>query len=293
MTNHQEDVQGQDKTPRRLTLVSSLGSLLLAAALFWVHRVFHSQLALAQAADSLFDMVGGVALVWALHVSTRPADPEHPQGHSLAQPIAALVVAVLAGVLAGEVLHSAFTALFSVARPALAWPVAVVFGAKVVFKVAVVALASQFVARRRSPALAALRMDARNDVLVGSLALLGLILERAGLPRVDPALALGVAVYIAYAGLRLGRENASLLMGESASPARRQQLAALARSVPGVQAAGSVVAVWRGSLLHVQLSIAVDSSLTLRAAHDIGHAVEQRLLAEPDVGHVVAHVEPG
>ena len=279
-------------TPRRLSLAASLGSLLLAVALFWVHRVFHSQLALAQAADSLFDMVGGVGLVWAIHISTRPADPEHPQGHSLAQPVAALVVAVLAGVLAGEVLHSALGALFSVSRPAVDWPVAVVFGAKVVFKVMVVALASRSVARRRNPALAALRMDARNDVLVGSLALLGLILERAGLPRVDPVLALGIVVYIAYAGLRLGRENASLLMGESASVVRQQQLAALARSVPGVRAAGAVVAVWRGALLHVQLSAAVDSSLTLRAAHDIGHAVEQRLLAEPDVGHVITHVEP-
>ncbi len=108
----------------------------------------------------------------------------------------------------------------------------------------------------------------------------------------DAILALGVAVYIAYAGLQLGRENVSLLLGESASTERQQQLAEAARAVPGVHAASSVTAVWRGALLHVQLSVMVDGSLSVSAAHEIGHAVEQRLLTESDIGQVTVHIEP-
>ena len=121
---------------------------------------------------------------------------------------------------------------------------------------------------------------------------IGLCLDRVSLLRMDAILALGVAVYIAYAGLQLGRENVSLLLGESASTERQQQLAEAARAVPGVHAASSVTAVWRGALLHVQLSVMVDGSLSVSAAHEIGHAVEQRLLTESDIGQVTVHIEP-
>lgn len=286
------DAKGQDSAARGLMLATIIGSLLFAVALLAAHQFFHSQLALAQAADSLVDMMGGAALAWALRESSRPADPEHPQGHALAQPIAALVVAVLSGVLSAEVLRSACSALFGAARPILDWPLAAAFLGKVGFKSVIMLRASQLLRRRRSSTLTALRVDARNDVLVCSLALFGLILAHASLPRVDAVLAFGIAVYIAYSGLQLGRENASLLLGESASSERRRQLLETVHSVPGVQGAGSLVAVWRGALLHVQLNALVDGSLSLRAAHDLGHIVEQRLCAEPDVGQVAVHVEP-
>lgn len=289
---HLEEESQSVATPFRLTALTIAGSAVLALGLLGVYRAFQSQIALAQAADSLFDMIGGGGLMWALHHSQRPADQEHPQGHSLAQPVAALVVAVLAGVLAAEVLRSALSALLGAARPHLDWPAAGVFSAKVVFKTFIVIVCARSLRRRRNAALAALRMDARNDVLVGSLALVGLFLERVGLPRVDSILAIGIALYIAYAGLRLGRENASLLLGESATLERQQELTALAAAVPGVRGTSALLAVWRGSLLHVQLSIQVDPMLSLREAHAIGHAVETKLSAAPDVGPVVVHVEP-
>lgn len=288
----QQKNNGFDAASRGLLAATILGSLLLAVGLFGIYRLFHSQLALAQAADSLVDMLGGAGLLWALSASLQPADREHPQGHSLAQPVAALVAAVLAGVLAAEVVRSALGALLQASGPMFSWPVAAMFAAKVAFKGTIVALAGRLLRRRRNPILGALRMDARNDVLVGSLALLGLLAEHLGLPRMDPVLALGIAIYIAYSGLRLGRENASLLLGESASMSRQQELVALACTVPQVRAAKIIVAIWRGSHLHVQLSASVDGKLTLRTAHDIGVAVEQRLLEEPDVGLVTVHLEP-
>lgn len=282
----------EDDAPRRLTLCTIAGSAVMAAALCGIYFGFHSQLALAQAADSLFDMIGGAGLLWAVHHSQRPADPEHPQGHQQAQPVAALVVAVLAGVLAAEVLRSALGALLTAARPVIDWPVAAIFSSKVLFKLAIVAIAGRLLRRGRNSALSALRMDARNDVLVGSLAIVGLALDRLGLPRIDPLLSIGIAIYIAYAGLRLGRENVSLLLGESASSERQAELLSSARSVEGVCTAYALLAVWHGARLHVQLTATVDTSLSLAAAHAIGHAVEKQLQREPDVGEVIVHIEP-
>lgn len=287
-----QGLEQESAAPQRLTVVTIAGSALMAVGLCAIYFGFHSQLALAQAADSLFDMIGGAGLLWAVHHSRRPADKEHPQGHQQAQPVAALVVAVLAGVLAAEVLRSALSALLTAARPVIDWPVAGVFLSKVFFKLTIVGIAGRLLRRGRNSAISALRMDARNDVLVGSLAILGLVLDRLGLPRIDPLLSIGIALYIAYAGLRLGRENASLLLGESASVERQAELLARARQVEGVITAFSVLAVWRGARLHVQVTATVEPSLSLTAAHAIGHAVEKQLLQEADVGEAIVHIEP-
>lgn len=275
-----------------LIATTVLGSVALAGVLLAVHIRSGSQLALAQAADSLADTLGAAALLWAVRASARPPDEEHPTGHARAESIAALIVAVLVGVLAVEVLRSAVAALAGSTPVKLDWPVAAVFAAKVGFKAVILGRASTLLRHRRNPVLVALRTDARNDLLVGALALLGFVLTRVGLPRLDSILAIGVALYIAVSGLQLGRENVSLLLGKSVSPEHQQQLASQARSVAGVIGIQDVVAIWHGPWLHVQLTATVDDSLRLREAHAIGHAVERRLLMELEVRQVSVHIEP-
>ena len=59
-----------------------------------------------------------------------------------------------------------------------------------------------------------------------------------------------------------------------------------------MQRVDQVLATWHGATLHVYVEVAVDTALTVLDAHEIGHAVEAALLAEPDVGRAVAHVGP-
>ncbi len=276
----------------RLTYATIGGSLAASAALFAVHLLTGSQLALAQAADSLADMLSGAALVWAVRESAKPPDEGHPLGHGRAEPLAALVVAVLAGVLAIEVMRGAISALLSGATPELDWYVAAVFAAKVAFKLAISLVATWAARAQDNPVLDALRVDARNDVMVGGVALVGFALVRAGLPAVDAWLAVAVALYVAYVGVRLGRENVALLMGEAAPERRREELRALASGVEGVRRVDQLVATWSGALLHVHCDVAVDAPLSLIEAHAIGHAVEERLLREDDVARAVVHVGP-
>ncbi len=264
----------------------------MAGALVAVYVVSGSLLALAQAADSASDMFGGAALAWAVKEASRPADAEHPLGHARAEPLAALVVALLAGVLSVEVLRGAVVSLFTHARPVLDWPVAAAFAAKLVFKGIVFVLTGRALARRDNPALSALRVDARNDLLVSGLALFGFVLARWQLPEIDSWLAIGIAIYIGLSGVRLGRENLRFVMSEAAPGARHEELMKLAASIEGVRRVDLLIATWSGARLHVYVEIAVDGSMPVHAAHDVAHAVEERLAREEDVARVVVHVNP-
>jgi cation diffusion facilitator family transporter len=275
-----------------LSIANVVGSALAALALVLVFVVFHSELALAQAADSISDVLTGLLLAWAARAALAPPDDEHPFGHARAEPITALIVAVLGGVLATEVVRSAALAWMAGAHATLGWPVAAVFAGKVVFKLAVAAVATRSLRHRPSPVLDALRVDARNDAVVGSAALVGVGLARMGYPELDPILAIGVGVYVGISCIRLARDGVMMLLGTSAPALRRAELLACAMAVPRVSGVGKLVAIFYGTTLHVELDVWVDARLSLREAHDVAHAVESRMMQEPDVSHVVVHVTP-
>lgn len=276
----------------RLLIASSLTSVVLLVGLGFAWLVTGSALALAQAADSLSDALTGLGLLWALRLSQKPPDDEHHYGHQGAQPIAALVVAMLVGGLALEVGIQAITALVTGAVPALGWPVTAAIGIKAAIKLAFVRLASDPALLRQNSALRAFRVDAASDVVVGTASLLGLLAARyADLPSLDAWLALPVAAWIGFSGFRLARENIELLMGTAPPRPWQDELRAAVASMPGVRDVTNLRARSFGDGTHVWLEIRVDPELTVGRAHDLGEGVERRLLEREGVCDAVVHVD--
>jgi divalent metal cation (Fe/Co/Zn/Cd) transporter len=141
------------------------------------------------------------------------------------------------------------------------------------------------------PGVAALTVDARNDVLINSLALAGYFGARQGFPQLDAWLALPTVLWIGWSGWRLARDNVRLLMGEAPPLKRQDELTAIARTCAGVKEVPSLRAQHMGTELQVHIEIAVEESLTITQAHDIGESVRQRLEAEPDVGNATVHID--
>lgn len=285
-------VSGADDSRGRRIIGASVGvSALLFVLLGAAHVAFGSELALAQAADSLADVLTASALIWAIRLSQRPPDRDHPFGHQSAQPIAALVISVLTGVLAAEVLREAIGAILAGSAPTVTTSLLAVLSAKAALKAVFAGLALS-ASRRRAPALYAFFIDARNDVILGVTSVVGLGLSTwLGIPTLDAWLAIPVAGWIAWSGVSLGRENASLLMGAMPTADRIDTIRSLARSTPGVRRVASVQARHHGNEIHVWLEIRVDPELTVREGHDIGEAVERRLLAEEDIYRADVHID--
>lgn len=282
-----EQVTRTQRTIALITLVGS-GALVVGLALAWWH--YRSQLALALAADSFMDVFAAAVLTWTVIVAAKRPDKEHPFGHKRAEPIGGLVVAVIAGVLAIEVARSAIEALTSNQAVRLEWTVVGVFAAKAVFKAGIFGVVRR--ARHgKSPAMKALKVDARNDVLVSLLAIGGFAAAKQGLPTLDAWLALPVAAYIAWSGIELARDNVRYLMGEAPPEERQAELRDMALGVPGVHDAHDLRAHYLGTELQVHLHVIVSADLSVKQAHDIGEAVRVRLESEADVGNCLVHID--
>lgn len=278
---------------RRVVAITFLLNVLLCAGHFVVFWLSGSQVVLAQGADSLMDLAVGVVLMVSVHVAAQPRDENHPFGHQRAEPIGALVTAVLAAVLAIEVARSSVIALMHEVEPTIDGWVYVVLGAKLVVKLSLLLSVLRIRLALGSQAVDATRLDTLNDVLTTSSSIVGALLVRFGWPSADALLALPVAAYIGKNGYRLARESLRYLMGEAPDPSIREELRAKAASVEGVLDVPRLRAHWVGSVLHVEVTLLIAAGSSAAESHDIGLDVQKLLEADPRVGDAFIHVDTG
>ena len=259
-----------------------------AAAVYLSSR---SQLVLAQGSDSLLDMASGVILTLSVWVGRQPSDDNHPYGHDRAEPIGALVTAILAGVLAFEVLRSATGALLAGEHALMSANVAWILGAKLGAKGALLLWIRGARRRLTSSALGALWVDTRNDLVACASSLIGFGLVRAGYPLADGLLAVPVALYIGKSGFDLARDNLRFLMGEAPEAHVIEALRSIAQEVPGVVGLGALRAQYAGPSLHVEVEIEIEADNSATEAHDISVEVQDQLEGHELVGKVFVHVD--
>jgi cation diffusion facilitator family transporter len=273
-------------------MVTLVGSGVLSAALLAGYLATESQLAFAHFADSFLDLFATAILVWTVRVSEEPEDKNHHFGHRRAQPLGALVTAVLTGMLAVQVVQGAITSLVAHHEARLNVMLLAMFLAKAVLKAFMLVWGARLQRRAPSPAVKAIIVDSRNDVMSTLLAVVGYFAARNGYTQLDAWLALPVGVAIGWGGLQLALENTRLLMGEAPPASLQKQLLVLAQGVEGVRGTGGLRAHYVGTELHAHIEISVDANLTVGKAHDIGEAVRRTLEADGEVAHCSVHIDP-
>lgn len=289
------DYQPQPEQGRlyRQALILTLGGNLLLAVGKGVAAYVSGSVALyADAANSVSDVFYSLMMVLGLWVAQRPPDISHPQGHSRFEPLVGISVAFSMG-LAGY--EAARTALIRFQMGGLAVEAglpAVVLLISALIKVFMFLRIRTLARSLHSPTLATTAKDNLSDVLTSTAAFVGAFGSSLIHPLADPIAGFLVAAWIFRAAFLAVRENLGFLTGAGASEEVRQQIAAAAQEIPGVQAVHHLMAEYVGPQLVVDLHINVDTNLPLKDTHAIEDAVVARLEAIPEVDRAYVHIEP-
>lgn len=286
--------QSHPRAVRAVAIAAVALSLALLAGLLVVYVLHGSQLALSQAADSFADALSQFALVASLYVAARPPDEDHHYGHQRAEPIAALVAAVMIGVVSIEVIREAVGALLEASHPAMHWSLPMLFGIKAGAKIVlgVVCWRIDPDPEEHNPVLRAVFVDARNDAVLSLLSIGGYFAAKYGMPSLDAYFAIPIGLWIGWSAIDLATDTLPLLMGEAPSESRQRELDELVVGVEGVRSVRRIRVQHVGVELDLDVHVRVDPELTLRDANAIARRVEQRLVREDDVCSATVRVEP-
>ncbi len=279
----------------RAALVGLLVNLALGVAKLVAGLVTGSVALVSDAVHSLGDVFSSVVVIVALLVAQKPADREHPYGHTRADAIAASNAAVLLVLSAVAVAWEAVREFGVPHEPAPAWAMWLA-AANVVIMEGLFHY-KQWVGRRTgSAAVIVHAWDHRNDALSALAVLVGLGAAHFGGPSWswgDEVAALVVSVTIVWSGVRLFRQSASELMDLQADEPILQKVRAAALVVPGVLAVEKLWVRKSGMEYFADIHIEVDATMTVAEGHRIGHLVKDHLLeALPNLRDVLVHLEP-
>ncbi len=243
----------------------------------------HSPALLADGVNSTSDVVYYLVISVFMRLAQKPADAEHPYGHTQLDTIAALVVGAFVITTALAIFWDAVNDIYDLATgestfkgaASLALWIALF---TVVIKAALTIWTKRIGKRSGSATVQALAFDHRNDIFSAAAASTGIYLGRLGYPGVDPLAGAVVSVLILYTGIQIIRESTSNLMDTVAGKGLAESIYLLLGEIPGVKQIEEVQAHRFGIYLVINVTIGLEGSLTVAAGDEIASRVEKKLL---------------
>lgn len=271
-----------------VSVASTLAVLKLAA---WL--VTGSAAILSSLLDSLVDVAASGILLISVRHALRPPDRSHRFGHGKAEPLGAIAQAAFVG---GSALLLIFESAgrFITPTPIVEVPLGIaVMSISLVATVLLVVFQRSVARRTESTAIEADRLNYVGDTATSVVVLAVLVIgQRPGWLWLDPAAAIGVALWLLVSAARIARRAVDHLMDRELPQEDRVRIAAIVRADAEVAGLHDLRTRSAGGTRFIELHVEMEGSLTLWQAHTVCDRLEAALSdAFPDA-EVILHQEP-
>ena len=238
------------------------------------------------------DIIASLAVLVGLKISKRPPDDNHLYGHLRAETVASLVAAFIMVTVGIQVIYGAIESFFNqdtAKTPDSFTAYVALFSA--VFMYGVYRFNLSLSKKINSASIHAVAQDNRSDALVSIGAFVGIIGTNIGIPWLDAVAALIVGLIICKTAWEIFHD-ASLSLTDGFDEQLLEQIKQTILRTEGVKDLSEIKARMHGSEVLVEATVHVHPLLTVIQSHDITVAVEENLLHEHSIKHVIVHIEP-
>ena len=284
----------------KVTLVGSVGNVVLLTFKFLAAILGHSAAMVADAVHSLSDFITDIIVILFVRVSAKPQDESHDYGHGKFETLAsffvglALVAAATGIVVSGAVKFASWLRGESLPAPGrLALWAALV---SIVVKELLYRYTAHAGRRLDSPAVVANAWHHRSDALSSIGAAIGIggaILLGDRWTVLDPLASIVVGGMLVKVAVELLRGSMNELTESSLSADTEHEIEEVICSFPDVSEPHNLRTRKIGNRIAIEAHVRMDGATTLHAAHERASAIERRLKERFGAQtHVTIHMEP-
>lgn len=274
-----------------LSLVAALVTIALKASAYYLTG---SVSLLSDALESVVNFVAALMALAMLAIAARPADEMHAFGHTKAEYFSSGFEGMLIFAAAASIVWAALPRLMT-PRPLeqIGLGVAVSVLA-VVINFAVARLLLRAAAKYRSITLEADARHLMTDVWTTAGVVVGIaIVDLTGWERLDPVVAIAVALQILFTGAQLMRRSVLGLLDTALPAAEQQTIAAVFRRYERAGARFHGLRTrYAGSRSFILVHVLVPGDWPVQRGHDLLERIERDLRAAIPGATVFTHLEP-
>ncbi|WJD83641.1 cation diffusion facilitator family transporter [Priestia megaterium] len=279
------------KMGERGAILSICVYICLSALKLFIGYTTNSEALKADGLNNTTDIIASVAVLIGLRISQKPADKDHPYGHWKAETVSSLVASFIMAIVGLQVLYEAVSSILEQKTEApdliAAWTG--IFCAIVMYFV--YRYNRNLATKINSQSVMAAAKDNLSDAWVSIGTAIGIIGAQFHLPWLDSVTAVIVGFLICKTAWDIFRE-ASHHLTDGFDEQQLEEYKETILNTPGVKGVKDIKARNYGSSPVVDVSILVNSTLGVGAAHDITTKVERVLAQEHNVVDANVHVEP-
>ncbi len=295
-----KDLGQRSKLSSRSINLALVANIILALFKTTVGIYSHSSALLADGINSTSDVVYNTAVAIFIRASRKPADEDHPYGHSQFESVGALVIAAFIITAAFTIFWNSVQTLFDYLQGNEASEINSIALYVALFTILIKGLLFLYTRtvgkKTNNPTVVALALDHRNDIFSATAVVAGTLAAQFGFAWADPLAGAIVAVFFLMSGIEILRDSTDILMDTVPGQSLDKEVRSLLKDVTGLEGIEQIQAHRFGQYLVMNLTIFVCGDSSVREGHEVAEEVERRLTREIDflqAVHVHYHPKPG
>ena len=282
------------KTANRVSVVTMIMNIVLAAFKFAAGIFGHSNALISDAIHSVSDVFSTIMVLFGINMAAKKSDDDHPYGHERIECIFSIILSVTLFLTAFAICRSALNTIvnkISVETPGISALVAALVSIAV--KEWMYHYTKRTATKINSSAMLADAWHHRSDALSSVGALMGVGGAMLGFPILEPIATLLISVMIGKAAFDIFMDAVNSLVDHSCSEEELEQLRSTIMEVPGVKGIDELRTRRFGAKTYVDVEISENGDMSLYDAHLIAEEVHRKVEQHfPDVKHCLVHVNP-
>lgn len=275
--------------------ISIVGNAVLALLKLVVGFISGSFAVIADGIDSSADIISSIITLIAAKVVLRPPNIKFPYGYVKADTLATKILSMLIFLAGSQLAISTVSRIINRQESTIPAMIAVyVTLFSMLGKILLSVYLKSVGKKQKSDVLLTMGIHMRNDMLISSTVLIGLITSiYFKIAIIDKIIALVVSIFIMYEAIMIFlKSNTELMDGIDDSNLYQKMFEAI-KKVDGAHNPHRARARKIGSHFMINLDIEVDPDITVSSAHEIAKNVEMRIKEDLDsVYDVMVHIEP-
>jgi len=275
--------------------VSIIGNAVLAVLKLVVGFISGSFAVVADGIDSSADIISSIVTLVAAKVVSKPPNIKFPYGYVKADTVATKVLSMLIFLAGAQLAISAVERLVKGGADTIPAMIAIwVTLFSMAGKIALSLYLKKTGKNKQSDMMTTMGIHMRNDMLISSTVLIGLLATILfEVAVIDKIIALVISIFIMYEAIMIFLKSNTELMDGIQDSELYDKLFEAIRKVDGAYNPHRTRARKIGSRYMVNLDIEVDPDMKVSDAHDIAKEVEDIIKADiENVYDVMVHVEP-
>lgn len=272
-------------------IISILAYVIVSILKLSIGNIADSEALRADGLNNFTDILASIAVLIGLRISRKPADNEHRYGHWKAENIASLVTSFIMLLVGIEVLYSSIRSFMDkeTRSPDITAAIVGIFSAILMY--IVYYFNKKLAEKVKSPGLLAAAKDNRSDAWTSIGTAIAVFAASFQLGWLDTVAAMVVGLLILKTAVDIFRES-SFSLSDGFDQAELVRYKETIEKIPEVRQVKAIRGRNYGSNIYVDITVLMDSDLTVKESHTVSDIIEHRLFEKFQVHETDVHVEP-